>query len=1411
MGCTANPRTAVGGVATFAGCAITGSAAAGTYTFKATAGALSATAAGSVTITAGAASTISFATPPAGTVGEGTAFSTQPVVIAQDANGNGVGGVAITLAINTYAAGGGGSTRGTLGCTTNPVTTSAAGTSTFAGCSITGNAAAGTYTFKATAGALSANATGSVTITAGGATQLVFTTSPAGSVGEGTAFSTQPVVTAEDANGNTVTGYTSAVTLAINSYAAGNGGTTQGALGCTANPRTAVGGVATFAGCAITGSAAAGTYTFKATDGTLNATAAGSVTITAGAASTIAFSTSPAGPVGEGAAFSTQPVVTAKDANGNGVSGVAVTLAINTYAAGGGGSTQGTLGCTTNPVTTSAAGTATFAGCAITGNAAAGTYTFKATAGALSATAAGSVTITAGAASTLAFSTSPAGTVGEGAAFSTQPVVTAKDANGNLVSGLAVTLAVNTYAAGGGGSTQGTLGCTTNPVTTSAAGTATFAGCAITGNAAAGTYTFKATAGALSVNATGSVTITAGAASTLAFSTSPAGTVGEGAAFSTQPVVTAQDANGNAISGVAVTVAINTYAAGGGGSTQGTLGCTTNPVTTSAAGTATFAGCSITGSAAAGTYTFKATAGALSATAAGSVTITAGAASTIAFATPPAGTVGEGTAFSTQPVVIAQDANGNGVGGVAVTLAINTYAAGGGGSTRGTLGCTTNPVTTSAAGTSTFAGCSITGNAAAGTYTFKATAGALSANATGSVTITAGGATQLVFTTSPAGSVGEGTAFSTQPVVTAEDANGNTVTGYTSAVTLAINSYAAGGGGSTQGALGCTANPRTAVGGVATFAGCAITGSAAAGTYTFKATDGTLNATAAGSVTITAGAASTIAFSTSPAGPVGEGAAFSTQPVVTAKDANGNGVSGVAVTLAINTYAAGGGGSTQGTLGCTTNPVTTSAAGTATFAGCAITGNAAAGTYTFKATAGALSATATGSVTITAGAASTLAFSTSPAGTVGEGAAFSTQPVVTAKDANGNLVGGVAVTLAINTYAAGGGGSTQGTLGCTTNPVTTSAAGTATFAGCAITGNAAAGTYTFKATAGALSANATGSVTITAGAASTLAFSTSPAGTVGEGAAFSTQPVVTAQDANGNGVSGLAVTLAINTYAAGGGGSTQGTLGCTTNPVTTSAAGTATFAGCSITGNAAAGTYTFKATAGALSATAAGSVTITAGAASTISFATPPAGTVGEGTAFSTQPVVIAQDANGNAISGVAVTLAINTYAAGGGGSTQGPRAAPPTRSPLRPPAPPPSPAVRSPATRRRAPTPSRPPPERSVATPRAASPSPPARPQPSWSSPPPPPAASVRAPPSAPSRWSRPRTPTGTRSPGTRAPSPWRSTPTRPATAAPPRAPWAAPPTRAPRSVAWPPSPAARSRAAPPRAPTPSRPPPGR
>ena len=129
-------------------------------------------------------------------------------------------------------------------------------------------------------------------------------------------------------------------------------------------------------------------------------------------------------------------------------------------------------------------------------------------------------------------------------------------------------------------------------------------------------------------------------------------------------------------------------------------------------------------------------------------------------------------------------------------------------------------------------------------------------------------------------------------------------------------------------------------------------------------------------------------------------------------------------------------------------------------------------------------------------------------------------------------------------------------------------AGTATFAGCEITGKI--GTYTLTAAATGFTTMTSNNVPITVGAASQLVFTTQPGGGA-NGAVWGTQPAVTVEDAGGN-----TVTTATNSITLAIGTNPGGTLACTTNPLNANT-GSANFAGCKITGKA--GTYTLTAAA----------------------------------------------------------------------------------------------------------------------------------------------------------------------------------------------------------------------------------------
>ncbi len=1153
--CTTNPLAAANGVSGFGGCQIVGKA--GNYTLSATSAGLSSATSSSLTLSVGAATQVVFSTQPGGGA-NGSTWGTQPVASVEDIGGNVVTGAtnSITLGIATQPVGG-----GTLACTTNPKA-AAAGVATFAGCKITGKA--GAYTLSATATGLTSATSNSFSISAGTATQVVFSTQPGGGA-NGAAWNTQPVVTIEDASGNVATTNTSNVTLAIASQP-GSGAT----LNCGPNTQAAKNGAVAFTTCQISGQI--GNYTLTATDGTLTSATSTAFNIAVGAPSQLAFSTQP-GNGTDGTTLGTQPVVSVEDSGGNVVTSAtnAVTLSIASQPGSG-----ATLTCTTNPLA-AANGVSGFGGCQIVGKA--GNYTLSATSAGLSSATSSSFTLSVGAATQVVFSTQPGGGA-NGSTWGTQPVASVEDIGGNVVTGAtnSITLGIATQPVGGG-----TLACTTNPKA-AAAGVATFAGCKITGKA--GAYTLSATATGLTSATSNSFSISAGTATQVVFSTQPGGGA-NGAAWNTQPVVAIEDASGN----VATTNTSNvTLAIAGQPGSGATLSCANNPLGASA-GVASFA--DARSWARPGTTRSHASANGLAGATSNSFSISAGAASQLAFSTQP-GNGTDGTTLGTQPVVSVEDSGGNVVTSAtnAVTLSIASQPGSG-----ATLTCTTNPLA-AANGVSGFGGCQIVGKA--GNYTLSATSAGLSSATSSSFTLSVGAATQVVFSTQPGGGA-NGSTWGTQPVASVEDIGGNVVTGATNSITLGIATQPVGGG-----TLACTTNPKAAAAGVATFAGCKITGKA--GAYTLSATATGLTSATSNSFSISAGTATQVVFSTQPGGGA-NGAAWNTQPVVAIEDASGN----VATTNTSNvTLAIAGQPGSGATLSCANNPLGASA-GVASFAGCQIVGKA--GNYTLSASANGLAGATSNSFSISAGAASQLAFSTQP-GNGTDGTTLGTQPVVSVEDSGGNVVTSAtnAVTLSIASQPGSG-----ATLTCTTNPLA-AANGVSGFGGCQIVGKA--GNYTLSATSAGLSSATSSSFTLSVGAATQVVFSTQPGGGA-NGSTWGTQPVASVEDIGGNVVTGAtnSITLGIATQPVGG-----GTLACTTNPKA-AAAGVATFAGCKITGKA--GAYTLSATATGLTSATSNSFSISAGTATQVVFSTQPGGGA-NGAAWNTQPVVAIEDASGN-------------------------------------------------------------------------------------------------------------------------------------------------------------------------------------
>ncbi|MFN9743039.1 MAG: beta strand repeat-containing protein, partial [Acidobacteriota bacterium] len=437
------------------------------------------------------------------------------------------------------------------------------------------------------------------------------------------------------------------------------------------------------------------------------------------------------------------------------------------------------------------------------------------------------------------------------------------------------------------------------PVTTNAAGEATFTH----SNSVSGVSVYKATT---TINAkvktvTSSITWTAGPATTLAMTTQPVAGV-SGASLGTQPVVELRNTNGfRTTSTAAVTVAIQS---GSGGTLGGTT--TVNAVN----GVATFTNLTLAG--VVGTnYVLRFSATGLTTVDSANVAVTGpGVATQLALTTAPVSGA-SGAVFATQPVVTIRDSAGNAVTGstAAVTVAIQS-------GTGGTLGGTTT--VNAVNGVATFSGLSLAGTVGTN-YVLRFSGAGLTVD-TGNMTVTPGTATQLVLTTAPVASA-SGTALATQPVLAIKDAQGNTVTSATGAVTVAIQS-------GTGGTLGGTKTVN-AVAGVATFSGLTLTGSVGTN-YVLRFTSPGLTLIDSGNLSVTPGGATTLALTTAPVTGA-SGAVFSTQPVVAIKDAQGNTatVSTAAVTVAIQS-------GTGGTLGGTTT--VNAVAGVATFSGLSLTG-----------------------------------------------------------------------------------------------------------------------------------------------------------------------------------------------------------------------------------------------------------------------------------------------------------------------------------------------------------------------------------------------------------------------------------------------------------------------------------------
>jgi hypothetical protein len=303
----------------------------------------------------------------------------------------------------------------------------------------------------------------------------------------------------------------------------------------------------------------------------------------------------------------------------------------------------------------------------------------------------------------------------------------------------------------------------------------------------------------LTPTATATASGTPGAATKLVFQTT-LGTATHGSSFGSVKVAI-EDANGVVVTSATSSVTLSI--ASGTGSSGAALTCTTSTLTIAAvSGVATFTPCKIDLGGVG--YQLKAASGSLSAAYSNAFNVTPGAVAAVVFTTDP----GDGTvsaAWSQQPVVELQDADGARVwndNSSSVALTITGTPSG------VTLACTTSNSRVVSGGVATFAGCNI--NRVNTGYQLHAVKSALTADS-GTFDIVP----KMVFTQQPSTTATSGSDFAQQPKVSLEDGDNSVMTGDTTTqITLT----------SSGGTFVCTNATVTVSAGVATFAGCNITG-----------------------------------------------------------------------------------------------------------------------------------------------------------------------------------------------------------------------------------------------------------------------------------------------------------------------------------------------------------------------------------------------------------------------------------------------------------------------------------------------------------------------------------------------------------------------------------------------------------
>ncbi len=557
-----------------------------------------------------------------------------------------------------------------------------------------------------------------------------------------------------------------------------------------------------------------------------------------------------------------------------------------------------------------------------------------------------------------------------------------------------------------------------------------------------------------------------------------------------------------------------------------------------------------------------------------------------------------GTTLSPAPTVKLEDALGNPVANVQVTVTLNKNNFAGG---------STAILTSNASGLAVFDNLKINTADSGYQMTFDADAPLVTNRTSGGFTVSAAATDDMSITQQPT-TVTAGSAISPAPAVTLVDAFGNPTPGVNVTASLDKNSFASG-----------TTTVATNSSGVATFSDLIINTAATNYIITFNADAVGVDDLNSSVFNVNAAAASNMAITTQPGESVA-GGVIAGPPTVTVTDAYSNPVSGVNVTVSEtgNTYAFD-----AGTLTKATN-----ASGVATFNDLQINTPDTGYQLTFDAAAGAVSnaisnlfnvVTSGGSMTVTQQPTQTVA-----------GDVITPSPSITLLDGLDNPIVGVNVTVSLNENS-----FASGTL-----TVPTNASGVAVFSDLVIE---AAGTdyqITFNADQTGVANVFSNNFNVLVSDPASMSVTIQPNNTVA-GNTVQGPPTVTIVDAFNNPVPNIDITVSLNKNSFNSG----------TYTIASNATGVAEFSNLVITTAATAYQIIFNANAAGVADINTNNFNVTAAAANSMSITTQP-GTSTAGVAISPNPVVLVVDVHGNPKSGVDVTAALNKNSFGAGSTT---------------------------------------------------------------------------------------------------------------------------------------------------------------